>query len=424
MDENKPHVVVLGGGFAGLSAVKELAKSDVSITLVDRQNHHLFQPLLYQVASGGLSATEIAQPLRYILSSQTNVRVIMDEVAGIDRGNRCVSLRKTGSLQYDYLVVGLGLKTSYFGNDAWEAHAPGLKSLDEATEIRRRILMAFEQAELAQGSEDSNTEIEFVVVGGGPTGVELSGSIAELSRRVLRDEFRRFNATTAKIRLIEAAPRLLPVFDEKHSEYTLRELEKMGVQVHLNSPVTEITDNSVTFGDTEIKTNLIFWAAGLQAGNAPRTLEGVTRDRAGRILVEKDLTIPNDDRVYIVGDLVSLVDCKEQRVPGVAPAAMQTGKHAARQIKNALQGKPRRAFKYFDKGNMATIGRTRAIAEFKGIKVSGFFAWIMWLVVHLLFLVGMRNRIAVVHNWLWAYFTWCMGARIITQKPYSGTLVK
>ena len=322
MDENKPHVVVLGGGFAGLSAVKELAKADVSITLVDRQNHHLFQPLLYQVASGGLSATEIAQPLRYILSSQRNVRVIMDEVAGIDRGNRCVSLRKTGSLQYDYLVVGLGLKTSYFGNDAWEAHAPGLKSLDEATEIRRRILMAFEQAELAQGSEDSNTEIEFVVVGGGPTGVELSGSIAELSRKVLRDEFRRFNATTAKIRLIEAAPRLLPVFDEKHSEYTLRELEKMGVQVHLNAPVTEITDNSVTFGDTQIKTNLIFWAAGLQAGNAPRTLEGVSRDRAGRILVEKDLTIPNDDRVYIVGDLVSLVDCKEQRVPGVAPAAI------------------------------------------------------------------------------------------------------
>ena len=210
MDENKPHVVVLGGGFAGLSAAKELAKANVSITLVDRQNHHLFQPLLYQVASGGLSATEIAQPLRYILSSQTNVRVIMDEVAGIDRGNRRVSLRKTGSLQYDYLVVGLGLKTSYFGNDAWEAHAPGLKSLDEATEIRRRILMAFEQAELTQGSEDSNTEIEFVVVGGGPTGVELSGSIAELSRKVLRDEFRRFNATTAKIRLIEAAPRLLP----------------------------------------------------------------------------------------------------------------------------------------------------------------------------------------------------------------------
>ena len=386
MDENKPHVVVLGGGFAGLSAAKELAKANVSITLVDRQNHHLFQPLLYQVASGGLSATEIAQPLRYILSSQTNVRVIMDEVAGIDRGNRCVSLRKTGSLQYDYLVVGLGLKTSYFGNDAWEAHAPGLKSLDEATEIRRRILMAFEQAELTQGSEDSNTEIEFVVVGGGPTGVELSGSIAELSRKVLRDEFRRFNATTAKIRLIEAAPRLLPVFDEKHSEYTLRELEKMGVQVHLNAPVTEITDNSVTFGDTQIKTNLIFWAAGLQAGKAPRTLEGVTRDRAGRILVEKDLTIPNDDRVYIVGDLVSLVDCKEQRVPGVAPAAMQTGKHAAQQIRNSIQGKPRKAFKYFDKGNMATIGRTRAIAEFKGIKVSGFFAWIMWLVVHLLFL--------------------------------------
>lgn len=424
MDENKPHVVVLGGGFAGLSAAKELAKANVSITLVDRQNHHLFQPLLYQVASGGLSATEIAQPLRYILSSQTNVRVIMDEVAGIDRGNRCVSLRKTGSLQYDYLVVGLGLKTSYFGNDAWEAHAPGLKSLDEATEIRRRILMAFEQAELTQGSEDSNTEIEFVVVGGGPTGVELSGSIAELSRKVLRDEFRRFNATTAKIRLIEAAPRLLPVFDEKHSEYTLRELEKMGVQVHLNAPVTEITDNSVTFGDTQIKTNLIFWAAGLQAGKAPRTLEGVTRDRAGRILVEKDLTIPNDDRVYIVGDLVSLVDCKEQRVPGVAPAAMQTGKHAAQQIRNSIQGKPRKAFKYFDKGNMATIGRTRAIAEFKGIKVSGFFAWIMWLVVHLLFLVGMRNRISVVHNWFWAYFTWCMGARIITQKPYSGTLVK
>ncbi|MEM1222954.1 MAG: NAD(P)/FAD-dependent oxidoreductase, partial [Verrucomicrobiota bacterium] len=384
----------------------------------------LFQPLLYQVASGGLSESEIAQPLRHILERQTNLTILMDEVASINTDVRKVELRETPELEYDYLVVALGLRTGYFGNNDWEQYAPGLKCLDEATEIRRRILDAFEKAEKAMQADGSSVEIEFVVVGGGPTGVELAGSIAELSRHVLKREFKHIDTAKAKVHLIEAGPRLLPVFNPKHSDYTLRALESMGVTVHLNAPVSEVGENYVVFGGERIETNLTFWAAGLEAGNAPRTIAGAERDRAGRIAVENDFTLPGDSRVYIVGDLASMTDVKGVRVPGVAPAAMQSGKHAAKQIINDLAGRPREPFKYLDKGSMATIGRTRAVVEFKNILINGFFAWGMWLAVHLLFLVGLRNRITILHQWVWAYFTWNLGARIMTQKRYSQTVVK
>tara|TARA_B110000003_G_scaffold113230_1_gene115797 strand:+ start:1206 stop:2477 length:1272 start_codon:yes stop_codon:yes gene_type:complete len=422
--KNPPHVVILGGGFAGLSAAKNLAKAEVKITLVDRQNHHLFQPLLYQVASGGLSATEIAQPLRRILMDQSNVRIIMDEVKEIDREGEYVHLRKSPPLNYDFLILALGLRTSYYKNDIWGDYALGLKSLDEATEIRRKILFAFEQAECEQIENEATKSIEFVVVGGGPTGVELAGAIAELSHKVLKQEFKAIDTTQTKIRLLEAGPRLLPSFHENHSRYTLKELQKMGVTVELNAFVTDITETSVTYGEKKIQSKLVIWAAGLEAGNAPRTLTGVQRDQAGRIIVEPDLTIPGNERIFVIGDLAKVVDSSGQIVPGVAPAAVQAGKYVAQQIIRQFNDQNKVEFEYLDKGSMATIGRTRAVFQFKSLLVNGFGAWILWLIVHLLFLLGMRNRLVVFQNWLWSYFSWHLGARIITQKPFFKTVVK
>lgn len=413
-----PHVVILGGGFGGLSAAKQLAKAPVRITLVDREGHHLFQPLLYQVATAGLSAADIAEPLRHIFAKQKNLTTLMDEVVDIDLKSNRVEL-KHDQLNYDYLVLALGASTGYFGNNQWAKYAPGLKTLDEATELRRRILLAFEHAEIAGANEEAERWMNFVVIGGGPTGVELAGAIAELANYVLVDEFRKIDTKRANVHLIEAESRLVPAFKEKQSEYTLRRLEKMGVNVHLETKVSDITADKVIAGNQSFNIGTVLWAAGVEGNAVARKIDSVDLDRGGRIITNANLTISEHKNVFIVGDLASLEDAKGRRVPGVAPAAMQMGKHAAKQILSDLKGRKRKPFVYFDKGNMATIGRSSAIAEVGNLAIRGYPAWLAWLFVHLIFLVGLRNRISVFIQWVWSYVSWHCGARIITKKLHS-----
>jgi NADH:ubiquinone reductase (H+-translocating) len=413
MNDTRKHVVVLGGGFAGLSVCRELDDPRIRITLVDRQNHHLFQPLLYQVATAGLAAPDIAQPLRHILHDQENVTTLMTEVRSIDGAARRVETTQ-GVLTYDYLVIALGARTGYFGRNEWEKHAPGLKTLDEATRLRREMLLAFERAETTNDEAERARLLSFVIVGGGPTGVEMAGAIAELARRVLVDDFRRIDPTRAHVHLVEAAPRLLLMFPEQQSEYTKRRLERMGVTVHVNSPVKEVGQGFVVAGNQRIEASVIMWAAGVEGSPVAKTLMGAPLDRGGRLQVAPDLSVPGYTEIFAAGDLVSLTDAKGVRVPGVAPAANQMGRHIARQIKADLAGKERTPFVYTDKGTMATIGRSAAVAMVKKLRINGWFAWLMWLVVHLFFLVGMRNRIIIFLQWAWAYISWQRGARIIT----------
>lgn len=410
-----PHIVILGGGFAGISAAKQLAGAPVRITLVDKENHHLFQPLLYQVATAGLSAADIAEPLRHIFAKQKNLSTVMDEVVDIDIGSRKVELAKD-SLNYDYLIVALGASTSYFGNDQWTQHAPGLKTLDEATELRRRILLAFERAETAKTREEADRWMNFVVIGGGPTGVELAGAVAELARHVFADEYRNVDTTQAAVHLIEAGPRLMPAFKEKQSDYTARRLEKMGVKVHLNTKVSDISAHQVVAGDQSFEVGTVLWAAGVKGNDVAKKIKSSELDRGGRVIVNTDLNIPDNPNVFVVGDLAHLKDARGKTVPGLAPAAMQMGKHAAWQIMRDLKGQTRKPFVYFDKGNMATIGRSSAIAEVGHLAIRGYPAWLAWLFVHLIFLVGLRNRISVFIQWVWSYIAWHRGARIITKK--------
>ena len=408
-------VVVLGGGFAGLSCVKALNDPRFHVTLVDRWNHHLFQPLLYQVASAGLSTTEIAQPLRAILSDHKNVTTLMDEVTLIDLTAKKVCM-KEHELNYDYLVIALGAKTGYFGHNEWAAHTMGLKSLDDAMRIRREVLLAFEKAESENDPEKTARLLSMVIVGGGPTGVEMAGALAELAQVVLRDDFRRIDPTQAKVHLIEAGPRLLSMFSEDLSSYTRARLEKMGVQVHLNCPVKEVGPGYVITGDGRIESKLVIWAAGVEASEVTRTLAGIPLDRGGRIQVLPDLSLPGHSEVFAAGDLVSLTDKNGVKVPGVSPAAIQMGQHIAKLIQTEPMIGARTPYAYWDKGSMATIGRKSAVAMFKGMHVKGFLAWLMWLFVHLIFLVGMRNRASVFLHWVWSYFTWQRGARIILSK--------
>jgi NADH dehydrogenase len=415
-------VLVLGGGFAGLAFCKTLRNRRFQITLVDRQNHHLFQPLLYQVATGGLSAPDIAQPLRSILSERENVTTLMDDVEGIELDSRQVSCR-TRTLDYDYLVIALGAKTGYFGHGKWASHAVGLKSLDDAMELRRRILLAFERAETSDNPTDIERLLTFVIVGGGPTGVEMAGAVAELARRVMERDFRRIDPTKARIHLIESGPRLLSMFSDELADYATGQLARMGVTVHLNCAVRDVEPGAVVAGTLRLEAGLVIWAAGVEASQIARHLAGVPVDRAGRIEVEADLSLPGHPEVFAAGDIVSLVDKNGVRVPGVAPAAIQMGRHIAKIIEHdeqfAAAAKrfatriPRPAFTYFDKGNMATIGRSHAIAAAFGMNFRGFVAWLMWLFIHLLFLVGFRNKASVFFTWVWSYFTWQRGARIV-----------
>ena len=385
------------------------------ITLVDRQNHHLFQPLLYQVATAGLAAPDIAQPLRHILHEQENVTTLMTEVRAIDAAAKRVETTD-GVLAYDYLLIALGARTGYFGRNEWEQHAPGLKTLDEATRLRREMLLAFERAETTTDEAERARLMSFVIVGGGPTGVEMAGALAELARRVLVDDFRRIDPTRAKVHLVEAAPRLLLMFSEQQSAYTKRRLERMGVTVHVGAPVSEVGKGYVVAGGTRMEASIVLWAAGVEGSPVLKTIAGVPLDRGGRVQVSADLSVPGHAEIFAAGDLVALTDVKGVRVPGVAPAANQMGKHAARQILADLDGKPREPFKYTDKGSMATIGRSAAVAMVGKLRINGWLAWLMWLTVHLFFLIGLKNRLIIFLQWAWAYISWQRGARIITGQ--------
>ena len=415
---NKKHVVIVGGGFAGLNAAKRLAgRPDIDVTLIDRRNHHLFQPLLYQVAMAGLSPADIAAPIRSILSRYDNIRVIKSEVTQVDAENNKV-LTNGEDLHYDYLLLACGAMHSYFGHEEWEEHAPGLKTIEQATEIRRRVLSAFETAEVTESADERRKLLTFVVVGGGPTGVELAGAIGEMSRFTLAKDFRNIDAKLSRIILVEAGPRILPMFAESLTARATRDLESLGVQVWTNSSVTNIDQNGVDVSGETILAATVLWAAGVKASSLG-TKSGFQCDRAGRIQVGTDLAIAGHANVFIAGDQCAFIDPQTQRqLPGVAPAAAQQGRFIADTIRNELDGKPRGEFRYNDKGQMATIGRSRAITEVGKFKLTGIFAWVVWLVVHIYFLTGFRNRIFVVLSWAWSFITFRRGARLIINKRW------
>lgn len=416
METTTPHVVVLGAGFGGLTFCQSF-RGRARVTLVDRQNHYLFQPLLYQVAAAGLSAPDIAQPIRSILSDRENVTVLLDNVSNIDLQKRVVFCDQA-RLSYDYLVLALGGVTSYFGHAEWERFAPGLKSLDDALRIRRRILLAFEKAENTADPEERKRLMTIVVVGGGPTGVELAGTFVELARHVLQGDFRRIEPRQARVLLVEAGPRILTQFPEDLGQSAARKLAAMGVEVRTRTPVRNITRGCVEMGEEMILADNIIWAAGVSATPLTRKL-GVELDKAGRIKVQPDLSVPGYPEVFAIGDMAYLVDKHGQTVPGVSPAAMQMARHVAKIIATELSAPSGRfperpAFGYWDRGSMATIGRSAAVAKIGRLEFDGFLAWAAWLMVHLVFLVGFRNRLAVFFNWIYSYFTYKRGMRIIT----------
>ena len=408
-----PHVLILGGGFGGLWATRALASAPVRITLVDRTNHHLFQPLLYQVATAGLSAPDIAAPLRHILRRQANVTVRMDEAVAIDLEARRVTLA-AGTLDYDYLLVATGATHAYFGKDQWAEHAPGLKTLDDALAIRARVLSAFEAAEREDDPARRAALMNFVVIGGGPTGVELAGTLAEIARHTLPREFRRADVRGARVHLVEAGPRVLASMPPELSEKTRLQLQKLGVEVHTGAPVTQIDAEGVSLGEERIASRTVLWAAGVAASPLGRQL-GVAIDRAGRVPVAPDLSLPDHPEVFVIGDLASVVQ-DGKLVPGIAPAAKQMGAHAAGVVCDRLRGAAGKAFRYRDYGNLATIGRMAAVVDFGRLRFSGLLAWWFWLVAHLFFLIGFRNRIIVLVNWGWSYWTYQRHARIIVGR--------
>jgi NADH:quinone reductase (non-electrogenic) len=416
MSRDFPHVVIIGAGFGGLTCAQALKRARVKITIVDRANHHLFQPLLYQVAMAGLSPADIAQPIRSILRNQKNVSVLLDEATDVDFNNQTVELRDS-KLKYDYLVLATGGRTSYFGHDEWETFAPGLKDLDDAVEIRRRVLLAFEDAEKETDPERRRALMTFVVVGGGPTGVELAGAIAELSHFVLARDFRAIYPEEAEILLLEGGPKILPSFAPDLSKSAHRQLAELGVRVQTGAQVTHIDEYGVNLGEERIRAATVIWAAGVRATALTDRL-GAPIDRAGRVLVNHDLTVPGHHNVFAIGDMTYL-EQDGKPLPGVSPVAMQMGRRVAGNIRNDLAGKPYEEFRYFDKGSMATIGRKAAIAEIGKLHLSGFIAWMAWLTVHIFFLIGFRNRFAVLFNWAWSYFTYQRGARLITGRRLS-----
>lgn len=406
-----PHVVVVGGGFAGLWATRALADAPVRITLIDRRNHHLFQPLLYQVATAGLSAPDIAAPLRHILRRQRNVEVRLAEVERIDAAGKQVRLVGGERIGFDYLLVASGATHAYFGHDEWAAHAPGLKTLDDALQLRRHLLVAFERAEAEPDPVLRAAWLNFAIVGGGPTGVELAGTLAEIARHTLKNEFRNIDPAEARVQLIEAGPRVLSSFPEDLSEKARKQLQRLGVEVSTGIPVSDITADGYRLGDAFVPARTVVWAAGVAASPLARTLEAPL-DRAGRVLVQPDLSVSGHPDIFVAGDLAS-VQSNGQPVPGVAPAAKQMGRHVAQAICARLRGTPAAPFRYRDFGNLATIGRMAAIVHFGKLKLSGLLAWWFWLAAHVFFLIGFRNRLAVLLNWAWAYWSYQRGARII-----------
>ncbi len=407
----KPHVVVVGAGFGGLNAARELARRPVRVTLIDRKNHHTFQPLLYQVATAGISPGEIAAPIRWIVRHQKNIEVLLGEVQSIDTANKIVKLSDL-DLPYDYLVVAAGARHSYFGHPEWEGIAPGLKTVEDATEMRRRILLAFELAE-RRAAIGEHVPLNFVIVGAGPTGVELAGTLAEIAHRVMTHEFRTIDPKQTRIILLEGGPRILPAMSEDLSASAQRQLEHLGVEVRTSALVTSVEPGSVHIGGTILPTVVTLWAAGVAASPLGKSL-GAQIDRAGRVLVNPDLSLPGHPEVFVIGDLAALKDEQGKLLPGVAPTAMQEGRWAARNIARDLNHEPRRNFHYRDKGTLATIGRNAAVAQIGKLHISGYIAWLTWLFVHIFFLIGFRNRMLVLVEWAWSYLTYERGARLIT----------
>ena len=408
-----PHLVIVGGGFAGLYTARGLKDVEADVTIVDRHNYHLFQPLLYQVATAALNPSDIATPIRSILRRQKNVRVLLGEVASIDLSGRRAVLTDGSALSYDHLVLATGATHSYFGHPEWERSAPGLKTIDDALEIRRRVLLAFEAAERETDPEVQKAWLTFVVVGAGPTGVELAGALTEIARKSMVRDFRRIRPESARVILLEGRERVLPPYPPSLSESARRQLTRLGVEVITNAAVTGISETEVRIGERVIPTRTVLWGAGVQASPLARSL-GVPLDRAGRVLVEPDLTIPGHREVFVIGDLAAVEQRNGSFVPGVAPAAIQEGKHTAMNLERAIAGQPLRAFRYRDKGSLATIGRAAAVADFGRIRFGGFFAWLAWLLIHIFFLIGFRNRLFVITEWAWAYLTFQRGARLIT----------
>jgi NADH:ubiquinone reductase (H+-translocating) len=414
LKKEAPRVVILGAGFAGLAAAKALAKANVSITLIDRTNHHLFQPLLYQVATAALAAPDISAPIRKLLSRQKNVSVWMSVVERIDVEKKQVVVDGQ-RLDFDYLILATGMRQAYFGNDDWAAFAPGLKTLGEALDIRRRILRAFEAAELEPSAELRRSWTTFVVIGGGPTGVELAGALAEIAGRTLASDFRRFDPTTTRVVLIEAGPRILPSFSEKLSERAKEQLLELGIDVRLGVPVSTVTDEYVDLGSERIATRTVLWGAGVRASRLAADL-GVPIDRAGRIWVEEDLSVPERPEIFVAGDLIAKTQ-DGKPLPGVAQLAIQSGRLAATNLLRRIQGEETAKFWYTDRGSMATIGRNRAVAQIGKFECSGMLAWWMWLVVHMLALVDYRRRFAVLVEWAWSYISWQRRSRVILEVP-------
>jgi NADH:ubiquinone reductase (H+-translocating) len=410
--DHKVRVVIVGAGFGGLTAARKLARSKVAITIVDSRNYHTFQPLLYQVATAGLSPGNIAAPIRWVVRRRANIEVLLGEVEDFDVERKVVKLPDL-ELPYDYLIVATGAGDAYFGHDEWEPFAPGLKTIEDALEIRRRVLLAFELAERQAAAGQAVMPLNFIIVGGGPTGVELAGTLAEISRHVLAHEFRSIRPHTTRIVLLEGGPRILPAYAADLSRSAEEQLRNLGVEVHTSAMVTKIEPAAVWMGQTRLDAAVILWAAGVSASPLGRRL-GVPVDRAGRVLIRPDLSVPGHPEIFVIGDLAALRREDGQMLPGVAPVAIQEGTAAARNIERDLGRKPRQVFHYFDKGSLATIGRSAAVAQFGKVHISGFLAWLSWLFIHVFFLIGFRNRVMVLLEWAWSYFTYERGARLIT----------
>jgi len=408
-----PHIVIIGGGFGGLSAARALRNADVRVTLIDRRNHHVFQPLLYQVATATLSPGDIAAPIRWILRNIANVKVLMANATRIDVAAKRIELSEGGSLDYDWLIVATGSKHAYFGHTDWEPNAPGLKTLEDAIGIRRRILIAFERAERENDDRRQHALLTFVIVGGGPTGVELAGTLAEIARQTLRDEFRNIDTARARILLVEAGPTILQTFPEKLRNAARASLVRLGIEVREGVAVTAVDSHGVMIGSERVDAGTVLWAAGVAASSVVKTL-GVPVDRAGRVVVEPDLSIPGHPEVFVVGDAAAFTHQDGKLLPGVAQTAMQGASHAARNILRRLRGQPTTQFVYRDLGSMAIVGRRAAISDLGWIKLSGVMAWLSWLFLHIFMLVGFRNRVVVLFEWAVAYFTFQRGARLIT----------
>lgn len=406
---HRPRIVILGAGFGGLYAARELRRAEADITVIDRRNFHLFQPLLYQVATAALNPSDIAAPIRSILRRQKNVSVILGEAQRVDVGRRVVVL-DDGEVAYDTLVIATGATHSYFNHPEWERDAPGLKTVEDALEIRRRVLLAFEEAERETDPERQRAWLTFVIVGAGPTGAELAGALSEIARQTMLRDFRRINPSSARVILVEGKERVLPAYPADLSAKAEAQLERLGVEVITDAVVTSLNDREVCIGEKTIPARTVLWAAGVQASPLAKSL-GVPLDRAGRVVVNPDLTIPGHADVFVIGDLAAVPD-----VPGVAPAAIQEGIHTARNIERALDGQPLRAFHYRDKGSLATIGRAAAVAEVGRVHLSGVVAWMAWLCIHIFYLIGFRNRLLVLLQWAWAYVTFQRGARLITRS--------